>query len=206
MITLALALAAVLAQPADGGPGTETTPTGSEADERLWRDLRGATAGATIGMGRIVQCGFRIRHGKYYERLDATLEDGTDAEKADARALRERLAAEATAAQAAVPDEPGVRACQYVLRDLELFMPIASDPRGTKQVAVLRNEASACVAKLAPLAERLRERASALEAALAAVDARPPRPAASDDARARPQSSPASAEAPPPERAEGATP
>jgi hypothetical protein len=167
-----LALATLLAQaPLVPLEGYGRPPPGSPADQQLWRDLQHATSAATLAMGRLSQCSFRITYGKYYEGLDAILKDGPDAEKAEARALREHLAAEAKAADAAVPERPGVRECQYVLRDLGLFMPVPSDPRAKRQLPEVRRRAGACVEKLAPLAERVGERATALEGALAAIDA-----------------------------------
>ena len=156
------------------GEEVDTAPAGSEADRALWRDLRAATNRATLGMARVSQCSYRITYGKYYERLDALLKLGGEAEKARASAARQRLAAEATAAGDAVPRKPGVHECQYVLRDLGVYMSVASDPRAKRQLPEVRRLARGCVAKLAPLADRLEGRASALEGALAAIDALPP--------------------------------
>lgn len=163
------------ADPAAGdAPGDDVTPAGSAADRELWRALRAATNGATLGMARVSQCSYRITYGKHYERLDALAKGGGEEERARARALRERLAAEAAAAGGAIPERPGVRECQYVLRDLGVYMGVASHRRARQELPALRRVAKGCVARLAPLAERLEARAAALEGALAAVDALPP--------------------------------
>jgi hypothetical protein len=167
-----LVLAAAMAQAA-AAPQEDPAviPQGTPADQQLWRALRDAANSATVAMGRIAQCSFRIEYGKYYEGLDEALASGTEAERTEARPLRERLAAEAKAAEAAMPEKPGIRECQYVLRDLGLYMPNLSEPAAKKAIPAARKQAEGCVKRLAPLAETLTARAGALEAAVDAADA-----------------------------------
>lgn len=167
----ALVLAAAVAQSAAPQEDPAVVPRGTPADVQLWHELRDAVNGATVAMGRIAQCSFRIEYGKYYEHLDEARKGGPEADRAEASALRERLGAEAKAAQDALPEKPGIRECQYVLRDLGLYMPNLSEPAAQKAIPATRKAARRCVDRLAPLAQRLTVRADALEGALAAADA-----------------------------------
>lgn len=176
----ALALAALLAQgpapaqapaPAPGERDYNAPPKGTPADQQLWRDLRAATTGAVLHMARIAQCSFRITYGKYYQGLDAIGEDATAPDRDQARALRAGIEAAAKAADEALPEQPGIRDCRYALRDLDLAMPLApTEPRAAQSLGEARGEGRKCVKQLTPLAETLRARADALEAALAAAD------------------------------------
>lgn len=169
---LAVALSAALAQvPAPPQRDHNEPPDGTPADQELWRGLRGATNDTVMHLGRINQCAYRITYAKYYQGLDAiAAESGGDRD--EARALRARIEEAARAAQDAVPEKVGSRECQYTLRDLGLAMPLArSDPKAAGMLEVARAAGARCVARLAPLAATFRDRADALEAALAAADA-----------------------------------
>lgn len=167
-----LVLAAAVAQPSPAAPAApDPTPEGTAEDRALWRELREATNGATVAMGRIAQGSFRISYGRYYEGLDEVLASGPEAERAEAKALREALAREAKAADGALPARPGMRDCQYVLRDLGLQMPHLSERSVKKDIVGTRAKARDCVKRLRPLGEALFARADALDGALSAIDA-----------------------------------
>jgi len=178
----ALALAALLAQaptptpaptpaPAPAERDYNAPPPGTPADQQLWRDLRAATTGAVLHMARIAQCSYRLTYGKYYQGLDAIAADTSAPDRDRARALRAGIESAAKAADEAIPEQPGIRDCRYVLRDLDLAMPLApTDPRAAQSLQEARGEGRKCVKQLAPMSETLKARADALEAALAAAD------------------------------------
>lgn len=179
----ALGLAALLAQapapppaktpaPAPAERDYNAPPTGTPADQQLWRDLRAATTGAVLHMARIAQCSYRLTYGKYYQGLDVIAADTTAADREQARALRAGVESAAKAADEALPGQPGIRECRGVLLNLDLAMPLAStEPRAAQSLQEARREGRKCVKQLAPMAETLKARADALEAALAAADA-----------------------------------
>jgi hypothetical protein len=164
-------------------------PEGAPADRELWRALRDATSVATVSLGRISQCAFRIRYDKYYEALDAAAAQGTPEQATVVKALRKRLEDEASAADAVVPrgPRPSIRGCRYTLLFLEQRM---TEPAGSQLAAELpksRAEAARCLEDMRGLAGAARPRAEALEATLAAIDTslgRAPRlPSPTDAAR-----------------------
>lgn len=168
----ALALAALLAaEPATAPRDQAEPPPGAPADQRLWRDLRDSANDVVLHMARLAQGSFRLSYGRYYEGLDAIAADPAAPDRDEARALRRAIEGAARAAEEALPQQPGVRECRYVLRDLDLAMPLAgTEPRAAQALAEARPEARRCVERLAPLARTLGARADALEAALAAAD------------------------------------
>lgn len=139
----------------------EPPPGAPEQDRKLWRDLKEGTANATIHLARLAQCAFRIRYGRYYEALDARKGD------AAAAAARTGLADAATAAQAAIPQRPGVYLCRRVHLDLDQRIEL---PRSFKDVEQVRGEARECVSKMSALVASTEPAADRLEAALARVD------------------------------------
>lgn len=171
----ALTLAALLAQapaPAPAQRDYSAPPKGTPADQQLWRDLRAATDGSVLHMARIAQCSFRLTYGKYYQGLDVIAGDATAPDRYEARTLRAGIESAAKAAQEAIPELPGIRECKYVLRDLDLAMPLApTEPRAAQSLKEARAEGTRCVKRLSPLADTLKARADAMEAALAGADA-----------------------------------
>lgn len=169
----ALALAVLLAQPpAPAERDYNAPPKGTPADQELWRELRAATTGAVLHMARIAQCSFRLTYGKYYQGLDAIAADTTAPDRDEARALRGGIEFAARASDEALPPQPGIRECRGVLLDLDLAMPLApTEPRAARSLEEARGEGMRCVKRLSPIAEILKVRADALEAALAAADA-----------------------------------
>lgn len=172
MWTLAIAtlLAATPAPPAAAGGSQPAAaerdwgapPPGTPEDQQLWRDLKEGAGSATVHLGRLAQCAFRIRYGKYYEGLDARKGD------ADAAAARAALAEAATAAQRAIPAKPGIYECRRVHLDLDQRIEL---PNAFKDGEPVRREARACVAKLRRLVAAVEPAADRLEGALARVDA-----------------------------------
>lgn len=137
-------------------------PPASAEDQRLWRELKSGAASATVHLGRLAQCAFRIRYGRYYEGLDARKGD------AEAAAAREGLAAAATAAQGAIPKRPGVYACRRVHLDLDQRLEL---PRDFTDGDTVRRDARACASRMQRLVAAVEPAADRLEAALARVDA-----------------------------------
>jgi hypothetical protein len=133
-------------------------PPASAEDQRLWRELKDGAASATVHLGRLAQCAFRIRYGRYYEGLDARKGD------AGAASAREGLAAAATAAQKAIPKRPGVYACRRIHLDLDQRLEL---PRDFADGDAVRREARACVEKMQRLVAAVEPAADRLEAALA---------------------------------------
>jgi len=154
--------------PADPRPSGEPPP-GSADDQRLWRAVQLGTNQATFQMARVAQCAYRIRYARYYQELDARIAAPASAEAA--RAWRARLESAALAAEAALPKDGGrVRACRYVLLDLEAWMENAEDPRAKARLPAARAEAQACAAKMEQVTRVLTPEADRLEAVLLEVD------------------------------------
>lgn len=181
MITLATVLlaGALAAEPVAAPPQRDFSepPAGLAADQQLWRDLRAATNDAVTHLARIAQCSFRIDYGGYYQRVDLAAE--RPEARAEAKSIRERLTAAATAADASQlppPRDPAVRECREVLVTLDTTMPLQGDAKAQKQLAQARKKARRCVAVVRPFADRAEARATALEAALAEVDRFAPGP------------------------------
>jgi hypothetical protein len=184
--------AAPAARVPDPAPAVERDydepPGGAPEDQRLWRDLRDETARATVALGRISQCAFRIRYDRHYQSLDAVAQGAAPERAAEAKALRGRLEEDAQAAGEVVPKgrKPGIRACRYTLMFFEQRMV---EPAGSKlagELPATRAEAAGCVADMRALGAAAVPRADALEATLARIDAflgRAPRPSAAAAAR-----------------------
>jgi hypothetical protein len=186
------------APPPIAAPALEATPErppgepppGDPADRALWTRLKDGTALAAMHMARVAQCAYRIRYARYYESLDERLGDPAASEAA--RAWRGRLEEAARRADAALPAEGGrVRACRYVLLDLETWMEGAADPRAAERLPAARREAGACVERMERVVAAVAPAADALEAALLDVDrflgrAPPAPPGGEEPARARP--------------------
>lgn len=170
-VAAAVALAAgVAAQEVSRDPNDP--PSGTAADQQLWRDLRSATNDAMTSMARVSQCSYRIAYGGYYQWLDEAAK-GEGEGAAGARGLRARLEDAARRADALKPPpRPSVHECRMVLVDLEGKMPENASPSMRGELAETRAQARGCVKALQPFAAAMTERADALEAALAAVDER----------------------------------
>jgi hypothetical protein len=133
----------------------------SAEDQRLWRDLKDGTAGATLHLARLAQCGYRIRYGRYHEALDERRGD------ARASAAREELSGATRAAQAVVPERPGVYPCRHVLLDLDQRI---EEPSGFADVDEVRREARDCASSMKRLVAAVEPAADRLEAALTRAD------------------------------------
>lgn len=151
-------------------PLFDEAPPGTPGDQALWRELRDEAGLATVSLGRIAQCAYRIRYEQPYQALDGIAE--RDVVRAgEARALRARLEAAAVAADRASPKgpRPNIRSCRYALLFLGQAM---AEPAGSPLGARLpekREEARSCLEDMRGLHAAARPAADGLEAALDAV-------------------------------------
>jgi hypothetical protein len=170
-LTLLLLTIAAAVPPEDAERDWNEPPSGSPADQALWRDLRKAGVDAVTAMGRVAQGAYRLRYAKYYESLDARIAATSGDEQEQARAARARLSAAARAADAATPKKGlRVRKCKYIHRDFAQRMDLLADPEIAKDMATIREQAKGCLREVSAFAAKLAPFAADLERALAETD------------------------------------
>jgi hypothetical protein len=159
--------------PEDGDPADwARTPSGAREDVALWTTLRDSQNNAVLHMGRIAQASFRIRYGRYYERLDELARTTTDPKADEARRLRSRIENAAREADEGIPKKGlRVRICKYTLLHLDQRLRFPEDKSMAADLPRVRGEARRCTEELVPFAARVQPLAEALDVALADADA-----------------------------------
>lgn len=147
-------------------PPEEELPPGGGDDQRLWLDLKHATARGTLGIARIGQSAFRLKYGKYYEELDARVARGD----AEAKRVVDALRAVARRAREALPENPRVFPCRHTLLDLQQRMGPDASPPLAKELVSVRAEARACVERIGTFLAAVTASAGELERELDRVD------------------------------------
>jgi hypothetical protein len=184
-------------------------PPGKPEDVAIWIGLRDAQSNTMLHMGRIGQASFRIRYGRYYERLDEGARIAPDA--AETTQLRSRIEIAAKQADDAIPKKGlRVRPCKYTLLHLDQRMRNPEDATMAADLPKVRTEARSCLDELTPFAARLAPLADSLERALDDADlfldrdepASPPSP----PAPGQPSPTPLPVQATPPVKPVGARP
>jgi hypothetical protein len=179
-VVMLLALAAPLPTPSPATPveraaegGEEgywvNAPPGEPEDVATWIGLRDAQSNTALHMGRIGQASFRIRYGRYYERLVEGARIAPHA--AEATELRSRIELAAKRADDAIPKK-GLRVhpCKYTLLHLDQRMRNPEDATMAADLPKVRTEAGSCLQELTPFAARLGPLADSLERALDDAD------------------------------------
>jgi hypothetical protein len=144
-------------------------PPGKPEDVATWMGLRDAQSNTLLHLGRIGQASFRIRYGRYSERLEEGARIAPRA--AEANLLRSRIESAAKQADDAIPKK-GLRVhpCRYTLLHLDQRMRNPEDATMAATLPQVRTEARSCLEELAPLAARLGPLADSLERALDDAD------------------------------------
>jgi hypothetical protein len=146
-----------------------SAPPGKPEDVAIWTGLRDAQSNTMLHMGRIGQASFRIRYGRYYERLDEGARGAPRA--AAANQLRSRIEVAAKQADDAIPKQGlRVRPCKYTLLHLDQRMRNPEDAAMAADLPKVRAEARSCLQELTPFAAKLQPLADSLERALDDAD------------------------------------
>jgi hypothetical protein len=159
--------------PEAGDPADWTRPpSGAREDVALWTTLRDSQNDSVLHMSRIAQASFRIRYGRYYDRLDGLARAAAAPMADEARRLRARIEAAARKADEGIPKTGlKVRVCKYTLLHLDQRLRFPEDKAMAADLPRVRGEARGCIEELVPFAARVRPLAEALDVALADADA-----------------------------------
>ncbi len=143
-------------------------PTGAAEDVALWTTLRDSQNQAVLQMSRIAQASYRIRYGRYYERLDQLSGTTPGPVPDQARRLRSRLEVAARQADEGIPKTGlRVRVCKYTLLHLDQRLRLPDEPSMKVELPRVRAEARSCTGELVPFAAKVLALADALDAAVA---------------------------------------
>jgi hypothetical protein len=148
-----------------------SAPPGRPEDVGTWNALRDAQSSTMLHLGRIGQASYRIRYGRYYQRLDEASRAAPRAQAAEASLLRNRIEVAAKRADDAIPKKGlRVRPCKYTLLHLDQRMRNPEDAAMAADLPKVRAEARSCVQELTPFAARIGPLADSLERALDDAD------------------------------------
>jgi hypothetical protein len=173
---IGLPAAAAAARPDDSDPNP--VPSGSAADQALWKEAHAVSRGVAAERLRSNEMQWRIRQQGQPARLESLAQKASPDEAARLRDLHARLVNVARENQSLLmarwPVDP-TRGCQYPALDLQGVMEAAETPRKASQLTVVREETTDCVDRARVSIQAMAESNGRLERVLAEADAVLPR-------------------------------